>query len=68
MVPRHGIVPYKEVGGWLSAMDAGLSMSRSEIICPIKGKAMRKLTVDGDTVHIEAGPDEKDVSIDTFVI
>ena len=39
----------------------------AEIICPIKGKAMRKLTVDGDTVHIEAGPDEKDVSIDTPV-
>jgi glycosyltransferase involved in cell wall biosynthesis len=36
MVPRRGIIPYKEVGGWLSAMDAGLSMSRSEIICPIK--------------------------------
>jgi|TARA_R110000824_G_scaffold390511_1_gene586999 hypothetical protein len=39
----------------------------AEIICPIKGKAMRELNVDGDTVHIKAGPDKKDVPIDTPV-
>jgi glycosyltransferase involved in cell wall biosynthesis len=36
VVVRHGLIPSGEVGGWLSAMDAGLSMSRSEIVCPIK--------------------------------
>lgn len=39
----------------------------AEIICIVKKEVVRELTVNGDTVHIESGPDKVDVPIDTPV-
>ena len=39
----------------------------AEIVCIMKNEVVRELTVNGDTVHIESGPDKVDVPIDTAV-